>query len=823
MTQDQSPTIMPLLRAIQQATLAGLSVAMENPSDPCISFARAHALAVRPDESSESERRHLATCSRCAHRLHHFRIDSHASRAELIPFERAKSAAGRHAQIPPLKHRPRQQGGLSMGFYPRLRDRRGDDELLQTCIERVVDQLDSAEDPRKPGMLLGKIQSGKTRAFLGIIARAFDRDFDVAIVLTKGTKTLASQTVKRIGRDFKEFIDQDELVLFDIMAAPEPLTKPELRRKMIVVAKKQVHNLTRIQALFDAKYPELKTRRVLLVDDEADMASVRFAKKKGETDLDQGAIANQMDKLRRTLKQISFLQVTATPYALYLQPEDYEQATQAKEVFYPKRPAFTELLPIHDAYVGGDAYFGGHGPDDPRYYLFVEVADREHDALRSNDGRAIRADRLWTSDNLTALRKSLITFLLAVAIRRRQQAEIEQPLQKYAMIIHNDTQRAAHSWQWETVQKLIHLFEAAAASGDSRLRAVFAESYADLQRSVQADHGHLPSATKCYDDVRTLITDGELNVQRVNSDVQLEPLLDAETAELKLRTKANLFIGGSILDRGITVPNLISFYYGRNPKRMQADTVLQHSRMYGARSKADLAVTRFYTSRGVYARLTQIHALETALREAFETGAHDGGVVFIRSDAKGGIAPCAPSKISLSDVVAVRPNDLFLPTGFDTIAGGRLKRDVAAIDAMIPPNSIGSKKFVELELADALAIIDAVATTLVSDAEPEFDWSAMKGLLRYYAEQAEGRILLLAEQGRRLSKEASGDRSGLSILGTAELRSIVREPTRIAPAIVLLKQDGGPDLGWKAGPFWWPMLVSPALANSCVFATRVAV
>lgn len=42
----------------------------------------------------------------------------------------------------------------------------------------VVDQLDTADDPNRPGMLLGKIQSGKTRAFLGVIARAFDRGYD---------------------------------------------------------------------------------------------------------------------------------------------------------------------------------------------------------------------------------------------------------------------------------------------------------------------------------------------------------------------------------------------------------------------------------------------------------------------------------------------------------------------------------------------------------------------------------------------------------------------------------------------------------------------
>jgi hypothetical protein len=417
-------------------------------------------------------------------------------------------------------------------FYSRLRDTRQDDEALQTCIERVVDQLEQARDPSRPGMLLGKIQSGKTRAFLGVIARAFDRGFDIAIVLTKGTKTLASQTVKRIGSDFKYFIDNDEIILFDIMSAPDPLTKAELRRKIIIVAKKQVHNLARIQAIFDEKYPQLRERRVLLVDDEADMAGVRFAKRKGEDEYDQGKIARQMDQLRKSLKSICFLPVTATPYALYLQPENYEEATRAKEVFYPKRPVFTELLPIHDAYVGGDAYFGGHGTDDPRHYLYVEVAEREQDALRSIDGRTIREDRLWTGDNIKILRRSLITFLLAVAIRRLQHKELDQPQQKYAMVIHNDTQRAAHAWQWETVQKLLKLFEQAANAGDSKLRDAFDEAYEDLRRSITADRGHLPPADDAYEYVRALITDGELNVQKVNSDVQLEPLLDAVGAEV---------------------------------------------------------------------------------------------------------------------------------------------------------------------------------------------------------------------------------------------------------------------------------------------------
>ncbi len=709
-----------------------------------------------------------------------------------------------------------------MGFYAELRDARQDNDALQRCIESVVDQLGNAADPTKPGMLLGKIQSGKTRAFLGVIARAFDRDFDIAIVLTKGTKTLASQTVKRIGRDFKRFIDDDLIVLFDIMSEPEALTKSELRRKIVIVAKKQVHNLARIQALFDEKYPELRSKRVLLVDDEADMASVRFSKKKGEDDFDQGAIANQMDHLRQSLSGIAFLQVTATPYALYLQPDSYEQSSQAKEIFFPKRPAFTVLLPIHDAYVGGEAYFGGWSADDPRYYLYVEVDEREHDALRSSDGRAIRGDRIWSSENIKILRRSLISFLLAVTIRRRQQIVLELRPQKYAMIIHNDTQRAAHTWQWETVNRITAAFEEAVENRDPRLRHVFDEALADLSRSVRANVGHLPDPDECFEDVCTLISDGELNVQRVNSDVQLEPLLDQETAELRLRTKANVFIGGSILDRGITVPNLIAFYYGRNPRRMQADTVLQHSRMYGARGADDLAVTRLYTSRGVYTRLSQIYALETALREAFESGAHDGGVVFLQSDASQGIVPCAPSKVSLSNVVAVRRNEILLPTGFDTISASRLARPVSRVDALVPDAAKGTQTFVGISVDDAIAIVEEIEPTLDLGDDNGFEWEALKGLLRYYAKNDGGRVLVLAEDGRRLDRARSGDRSGLSILGTTELRDLVREPTRRAPALILLKQVGGPELGWKAGPFWWPMLASPPQATSCVFATKVA-
>ncbi|MBA1365423.1 Z1 domain-containing protein [Burkholderia gladioli] len=709
------------------------------------------------------------------------------------------------------------------GFYARLCDRRGDDDRLRDCIETVINRLEEGETSEaNPGMLLGKIQSGKTRAFLGVIARAFDRDFDIALVFTKGTKTLARQTVRRISSDFKLFIDDDEMLVYDIMEMPGRMTRSELKRKLVIVAKKQAKNLDRVLDLFSNIHPELANRRVLLVDDEADLASVRFVKKRNATNYTQGAIAQQMDDLRRIVPNMAFLQVTATPYALYLQPEDYSPGAN-DFTFYPKRPAFTELLPIHSGYVGGDDYFGEHPDGDPRNFLFVAVPESEQNALRVPDGRVIRDDRIWTSDNIAFLRRALMTFLLAVVVRRWQQALQEQRLGKFAMIIHNDTQRSAHNWQDETVEKILHAFEGAIDVEPPQFGDLFNEVYGDLHASVSAHGGRMPSLEDARRSLKELIVDQDVNVQRVNSDALLASLLDPETAELKLRTQANIFIGGSILDRGITIPALISFYYGRNPRTMQADTVLQHSRMYGNRDRADVAVTRFYTSEEVYTRLEQIHKLETALRDAFEGGAHERGVVFVQNDSSNRIIPCSPSKVAVSEVVTIRGGEFYLPTGFDTHREKVVQSAHRGVLDLLSDYPKNAKKFSEIPLDDAIAIILRAKAALKVGRSSDFDWNTMTGLLRYFCKVAKSdQVLLLAETGRNLNREKSGDKSGLSIIGTG-LRDLVRAAGRAEPALIFLEQNGSKRQGWSGNnPFWWPILAAPSDVVPCVFANAVA-
>lgn len=152
-----------------------------------------------------------------------------------------------------------------------------------------------------------------------------------------------------------------------------------------------------------------------------------------------------------------------------------------------------------------------------------------------------------------------------------------------------------------------------------------------------------------------------------------------------------------------------------------------------------------------------------------------------------------------------------------------MKEAQAKISALIPAGIVDKQAFASISQAVAFEILDASAASL-DIADDTFEWEAMRGLLKYFTSSKEGpptEILLLAETGRRLSREKSGDKSGLSILGTG-LRQKVLDSTREAPALILLQQAGSKELGWSGVQFWWPILAAPTSGEPCIFAAKVA-
>lgn len=708
-------------------------------------------------------------------------------------------------------------------FYDQLASKRGDPPELREKVEKVLEELQTeATSTRRPGILLGRVQSGKTRAFLGVIARAFDRGYDAAIILTKGTKSLAEQTLSRVKEDFREFITADQVDVFDILSVPD-LTPYELNRKLIFVVKKEDDNLRRLLRLFLEQYPSLCSKSVLIIDDEADLASVSFRKTNGLSTA--GVISQQIDRLRESVTNSAFLQVTATPYALYLQPDD-EVVTSEGSLFKPKRPAFTVLLPTHSKYAGGDEYFEkSTDTDTPAFFFYREVPLAERDALKKEDRRRLQIDRVLTERNAAVLRDAVVTFLVGGAIRRLQQRTAGQWPQKYSFLFHTEQSRSSHEWQ-ERVAIAVRDSLVDQARADSPLfNELVRAAYIDLRRSIELE-GSLPN----LEDVKKAVVDsletGQLMITKVNSDKDIKQLL-ADDGQLKLRTPFNMFIGGQILDRGITISNLIGFYYGRNPNRFQQDTVLQHSRMYGARSTADLAVTRFYAPQHVYQVMKRIHEFDAALREAFESGAHDGGVYFIQKDPSNRLVPCSPNKLLFSDVVSIRPGRRLVLSGFQTVYKSKGVKNLKDLDARIESVIAGAQNPVLVDVAEGNELLKLAYENLEFDDATEDDREAHIAALEHLSRtckepELRGKVWLLVARDRNVARYREEGRFS-NAPDTKQQKDSARIKAEDLPVLMLLRQNGDEAKGWRGLPFWWPVIMTPRTGVTAIFATDHAV
>ncbi|MBN2328189.1 MAG: hypothetical protein JXR73_13650 [Candidatus Omnitrophica bacterium] len=694
-------------------------------------------------------------------------------------------------------------------------------EELQDCIISTVNKLlKNDTSVQKPGMLLGKIQSGKTRAFIGIIALCFDKNYDIAVILTKGTKVLAKQTYERLFAEFENFIDDDRVQVYDIMNMQSELTPYIRNQKLIIVAKKETRNLDKLVDFF-TKYSDLKSKNLLIIDDEADYASVGFKKDKKQIDeISMNVLARKIDAIRNYGVKTDFLQVTATPYSLYLQPETF---FLNGEEYKPVRPVFTSLVPIHDKYIGSEFYFEcSEDPASPAFHLFIDVPDKELSVLRKPDQRYI--SNILTTPNLAVFRQAVITLITAGIIRRLQ----EYPRNyKCSCIIHTETGKPLHQWQADLAESLIQRFRDKADHDTPFFSNEIKKSYNNLANSIPVSD--MPALSEVIESVRQALRDGYIGIYKINSEAQIEALIDKK-AQLRLDNPINIFIGGQILDRGITVENMICFFYGRNPNKFQQDTVMQHSRMYGARSERDMNVTRFYTSPRIYNAMKRMHQLDSALRESFESGQHgDDGVVFLETDQSGEVKPCAPNKIIISSTETIKAYRRFLPRGMQTVSRTKMNKIHIQINSILNNYSYEYGKPFLMNWEDMADIFRLIRNSYEFNKKWDnvhYEWSPssfiaiMRRLCVGNKDFQDGRLFCVIKKNRNSSRvKGYGAFNDAPDDGQSD-RPEAKKIAEWKPVVQLFIENGYEKQGWRDVPFWWPVLVCPKNTKVSVFTSE---
>ena len=715
-----------------------------------------------------------------------------------------------------------QNGIFFEKFLKDIRYKTTDIEAISQTVQKLVNTETNLD---RPGMLLGRIQSGKTKTFIAIIALAFDNGFDGAIILTKGTKALSRQTIRRISNEFKDFTDREMLQPYDVMTMPPKLTGYEITQKLVFVAKKQSDNMARLLEVFSNQV--LRGKKILIIDDEADYASIGFKKSK-EEGIQINTTTSQIDAIRKLIKNSSFLQVTATPYSLYLQPESIE--IKGME-FKPIKPAFTQLVPVNEEYVGGDYYFNDSTDvDNIASHLYIPITKQELEVLHKPDKRKFKIEEALKSNAISSLRLAIIGFVIGGCIRRLQDQNESRVAKKYSFLIHTESNKNAHSWQEEVVNAIYFQLSDAIKRNDPICDKLFTEAYSGFIKSIQLGGFYIPKIEDVILHAKSALTQEWLMIAKVNSEKQIEELLD-DDGQLKLRTPLNIFIGGQILDRGVTIINLIGFYYGRRPKIYQQDTVLQHSRMYGFRPLNDLAVTRFYTEPGIYQAMKGMHECDSALRKSFEGVDGDQSVIFIRKDEKGLIRACSPNKVLISKVTTLRPYRRILPVGFQTIYPTYLKPIVTSIDKLIEGKVIGDSEPFLIPADLAIDIIRKIQATLVSEVKEgyQFDWDAAVSIVSYLSHLSEDasykdKVWCLVRKDRNLSRTVSAGSHALysDAPDTTRTEGVIAKNTALDnPMLMLIRQNGSEEKGWRGSPFYWPVIYAQKNIKTVIFSSEI--
>jgi hypothetical protein len=641
------------------------------------------------------------------------------------------------------------------------------------------------------GLLYGRVQSGKTAAMIAATALALDNGFRLAIVLTANNVTLVRQTAERFralgrgtvlstakeGNDYEWEGQEDDLA--------DDLTEEGL---VLVCAKEATHlpNVIRLlQELDAAGHP------AIVFDDEADAATpdtTLAARTEGRQNapeypsttfrrvVENTGPGEEGDSIREVLPHHLFIQVTATPYVLFLQ-----------HGASPLRPKFTHLMEPGEGYRGGEAFFAEFDPtSDEQAPPLVLVADAESQQLRVARRNAPAP---------AGLQASITFFLLAAAAHAIIVNGGRFPEGGYKHLAHTSPRQVHHDAVMDVIARTLRKLLRKVRAADRRVAtAVFADAYRELQRTELDMPAPLPPLDALLGFLATHLPQRDL--VKVN----------AQTGEPRYGPTFNFVVGGNILGRGVTIDELLVTYYLREAQVSQMDTVWQHARMYGYRAQL-MPFTRVYLPHRLALLFQGIHETEEDLRAVVPRLEVDAPVPL---EVVAGARPTRPNALQ--------------PSAIQVYRGGRQVRPQAAVTDPArfgPADEAIRAKLQELRVPTdaerieerfaevALDALVALASLVPFDAETAGRWdpAGVASVLEVVRERFGG-------VGEVYVRSTAAGRRGRQVLRTGVLTG---EEQRVAvarrrPVLALVYRD---EEGFP--PFWFPTLVFPEDMPPVVF------
>ncbi|HXA18935.1 MAG TPA: Z1 domain-containing protein [Thermoanaerobaculia bacterium] len=429
------------------------------------------------------------------------------------------------------------------------------------------------------GLVYGRIQSGKTRAMIASTALAFDNDFKIAVVMTSNINDLVNQTHFDFvaGLPGVMTFTKDNDLEREIDNVKIQLEQGDGR--LLIVGSKGKGSLENISRFLKKVHAE--DHPTIIFDDEGDQASLDTNTRRRS----RSAVAVAPSTINRVIQQQ--LRVTA-PRHVYVSVTGTPQAVLLQSAESSHRPSFIVMLPPGATYVGGDHFFDSDEPEDNARKLIKVVDVMEQQRLLA-PGSGIPE----------GLRRSILFFLVASAAAIKN---LGIPEKGYSFLCHPSLKNQEQAVADRKINKFLTSVASALLKGtDPNILKDLEAAYGDLKVTLGA-------ATPPFDDLKTEIA-RQLATRRIlviNAKVKRQGIAYGKGL--------NFLIGGNTLGRGIAIKDLLVTYYTRDSQISQIDTMHQHARMFGYRSKT-LAYTRLFIPRHLYYRFSNIHYSDGELRD----------------------------------------------------------------------------------------------------------------------------------------------------------------------------------------------------------------
>ena len=449
---------------------------------------------------------------------------------------------------------------------------------------------------RRQGLVVGNVQSGKTANYLSLINLAADYGYKLIILITGIHNNLRSQTQKRVNKGFigcnsetQEYVgvggikDRNSKE-FELVKSNKPhclttvaddfngkiralnAVSPENAKTPIIMVVKKNHVTLKniIEWLRDNEEGKRFNKApALIIDDEADNASINTSKKPNETT----KINSQIREILNLFHQGSYIGYTATPFAnIFIDHEDKNK--DLDEDLFPKDFIFTLEAPSN--YLGATKFFL-NDDGEPNYdSSFVEFIDDNNETIPLKKPKDFIITELPQS-----LINAVYEYLVSIVIKG-----IRPVSNKHTSMLINVSHKVQEQ---KTVLHLIsQLYEE--IKGAVKYLGGKAQAERMLNHHLKGLHNkYLPYSNECevdrfFEQLQKVIE--SVKVRVINS--KTDDKLDYDNYDDGLNVIA---IGGYSLSRGFTLEGLTISYLIRNTA--MGDTLLQMGRWFGYRDKYD--------------------------------------------------------------------------------------------------------------------------------------------------------------------------------------------------------------------------------------------